>query len=385
VTAEEADELLRELSPAPDLALPTEDYERQEGFDPELDSATDPLCTHDWGEWETVQVERCSGCFALRIEGYGPINADDVLRQLRQRVADLQREVKDDDDTIDELKEEIQKNEVHIAAQSMCIAELEAERAKEVNRRKSQVGALEQINANLEQRSKEAGETIIAHYDQFAKLEAERDARHNDYTDACKLVAEMHGQIVGMGNGPMRGVVEDVADVVADRNRLRDALEVADASLDDAVGLIDHLGGNAKRQRNARKAIDAALTEGEPDNPEFKYKIVSDIDQAELEKRVAADIDARENPKFAEGAEDERGTDTGDSARRDSGSKDQGVPDEAEAVAPDGADLYADVVGDGAGVDESPRLSGGAGPAPLKLSVDAEMLRLLDAALRGPQ
>jgi len=36
----------------------------------------------------------------------------------------------------------------------------------------------------------------------------------NDYHDACKLIAQMHGAAVGkFGDGPKRGIVEDVEDL----------------------------------------------------------------------------------------------------------------------------------------------------------------------------
>jgi len=52
----------------------------------------------------------------------------------------------------------------------------------------------------------------------IAELEAERD-------QACKLVAEMHAAATGYIQGPKRGVVEDVADLAAERDQLRAEVE----------------------------------------------------------------------------------------------------------------------------------------------------------------
>ncbi len=57
--------------------------------------------------------------------------------------------------------------------------------------------------------------------------EAEFDARRfkEDYLSACKMAADMLAAIRGPGNGPSRGVVEDVVDVVSERDRLRAEVE----------------------------------------------------------------------------------------------------------------------------------------------------------------
>lgn len=54
-----------------------------------------------------------------------------------------------------------------------------------------------------------------------ARQEAEECAIHkNDYNKACKTIAEMHEAAVGYVGAPIRGVVEDVIDLRAERNRL---------------------------------------------------------------------------------------------------------------------------------------------------------------------
>lgn len=48
-----------------------------------------------------------------------------------------------------------------------------------------------------------------------ADLHKEVERLKADYGGACELVAKMHGAVVGWGNGPIRGVVEDVEDLKA--------------------------------------------------------------------------------------------------------------------------------------------------------------------------
>ena len=51
-----------------------------------------------------------------------------------------------------------------------------------------------------------------------AALRTERDEAQRDYLRACQTVAEMHAAAVGEVCGPKRGVVEDVADLRAERD-----------------------------------------------------------------------------------------------------------------------------------------------------------------------
>ena len=59
----------------------------------------------------------------------------------------------------------------------------------------------------------------------IVELAAERDAMKYEWQAACSLVAEMHKAAVGDYQGCTNGVVEDIADLKAERDRLRAALE----------------------------------------------------------------------------------------------------------------------------------------------------------------
>ena len=69
-------------------------------------------------------------------------------------------------------------------------------------------------------------EIIARQAEQIKQLEAERDAMKYEWQAACSLVAEMHKAGVGDYQGCTNGVVEDIADLKAERDRLRAALEV---------------------------------------------------------------------------------------------------------------------------------------------------------------
>ena len=69
---------------------------------------------------------------------------------------------------------------------------------------------------------KEREQRAIAHLDE-ARAEVER--LKADYERACATIAEMHAAVSGrMGDGPRRGVVEDVQDLAASEARLAEAL-----------------------------------------------------------------------------------------------------------------------------------------------------------------
>jgi hypothetical protein len=58
------------------------------------------------------------------------------------------------------------------------------------------------------------------------ELVKERDNWKRDYQEACKCVAEMHGAAVGgWGNAPKRGIVEDIEDVVKERDAMKTAYD----------------------------------------------------------------------------------------------------------------------------------------------------------------
>lgn len=57
-----------------------------------------------------------------------------------------------------------------------------------------------------------------------------REELRADYEGACRTIAEMHAAAVGEVRGPVRGVVEDVADLRAERDDLaRRLLEAPEA------------------------------------------------------------------------------------------------------------------------------------------------------------
>jgi hypothetical protein len=79
---------------------------------------------------------------------------------------------------------------------------------------------------------------------EIAKLRAEVERLQQDYGRACKLVADMHAAATGRpGEGPRHGVVEDVAAVRAEVERLREALRIAEAALSD-IGDADREPGD---------------------------------------------------------------------------------------------------------------------------------------------
>lgn len=95
----------------------------------------------------------------------------------------------------------------------------------------------------------ETGGTYTVHGKITTTAEAERDQLRAeverfkaDYERACQTVAEMHAAAVGAIQGPKRGVVEDVADLKAQCEKLAEALE--------------NLGHNQIRE-NFDKAIEA--------------------------------------------------------------------------------------------------------------------------------
>lgn len=107
------------------------------------------------------------------------------------------------------------------------------------------------------------------------ELEAERD-------HACKLVAQMHHAATGYIQGPIRGVVEDIADLKTEREELRAEVERlradaeryrwlrdggADKSNIGVYGWFKRIDGKQIRIWLARQelddSIDEALKEGQ--------------------------------------------------------------------------------------------------------------------------
>lgn len=62
---------------------------------------------------------------------------------------------------------------------------------------------------------------------QLRQVEGERDEAKGNYDRACMTIASMHSAAVGtVGNGPKRGVVEDVEDLRTAYTTLRQLMEV---------------------------------------------------------------------------------------------------------------------------------------------------------------
>lgn len=59
----------------------------------------------------------------------------------------------------------------------------------------------------------------------LAAAQAKVEMLLGEYAEACKLVADMHAAAVGEVRGTIRGVVADVADMKADRDRLAREVE----------------------------------------------------------------------------------------------------------------------------------------------------------------
>ena len=78
---------------------------------------------------------------------------------------------------------------------------------------------------------------------EIAKLKQELAELKEDYKRACKTIADMHAAAVGEITGPKRGVIEDVANVRAEVDRLRDALQKAGFDIyedDRSIGIQGH-------------------------------------------------------------------------------------------------------------------------------------------------
>jgi hypothetical protein len=68
--------------------------------------------------------------------------------------------------------------------------------------------------------------------DEIASLRVQLDQAKQDHMSACRLVADMHAAATGRpGEGPVRGVVEDVADL---RHQLQDMERERDVSRGNA-------------------------------------------------------------------------------------------------------------------------------------------------------
>ena len=73
-------------------------------------------------------------------------------------------------------------------------------------------------------------------------LQVENERLKDEYGNACKLVAEMHTAAVGQVIGPKRGVVEDVADIRAERDALAAKVETLEADAERLDWLDRNIG-----------------------------------------------------------------------------------------------------------------------------------------------
>ncbi len=82
--------------------------------------------------------------------------------------------------------------------------------------------------------------------------EADRDRFKRDHLSACELIAEMHGAAVGeFGDAPKRGVLEDVQDLRADRDRLAIERNACAAEMDRQTAISRSLSSEVTRLRGA--------------------------------------------------------------------------------------------------------------------------------------
>lgn len=94
-----------------------------------------------------------------------------------------------------------------------------------------------------------------------AELQAEVERLRADYESACVTIADMHRAAIGEVRGPVRGVVEDVADVRAALQRLADAAgrvlyDAGEASAEVRADLRERL---AEAEDAARGALAPAI------------------------------------------------------------------------------------------------------------------------------
>ena len=97
-------------------------------------------------------------------------------------------------------------------------------------------------------------------------LTAERDRFRHDYEFACAMVAQMHAAAVGSVRGPIRGIVDDVADLKAERDRLAAATTAYAACIGTIRGLLglpaeDIRPEHVERYSREVAAVNAQLVE----------------------------------------------------------------------------------------------------------------------------
>lgn len=74
---------------------------------------------------------------------------------------------------------------------------------------------------------KEAADEMEKLEGEVVELETENARLRDEYVSACKLVADMHAAAIGGTRSPIVGVVEDVANLYSENERLKEAIEWA--------------------------------------------------------------------------------------------------------------------------------------------------------------
>lgn len=104
---------------------------------------------------------------------------------------------------------------------------------KERMKRLAEIGLVRRVTANIYEHTT-FGLSVIngdfthpAPIPEVVALKSEIESLRISYDAACVLVAQMHEAAIGRVAGPHHGVVEDIADLRADNQRLRDFCEFA--------------------------------------------------------------------------------------------------------------------------------------------------------------
>jgi hypothetical protein len=88
-------------------------------------------------------------------------------------------------------------------------------------------------------------------------VEAELAEMRANYAGACRTIADMHAAALGEVCGPIRGVVEDVADVRAELERMRTHQSIGPDLLTAVIEAVcDELGSH---DRDVKHAIGQGL------------------------------------------------------------------------------------------------------------------------------
>ena len=82
---------------------------------------------------------------------------------------------------------------------------------------------------------------------EVSELRVERDEMKGNYLRACQTVAAMHAAATGKpGDGPRRGVVEDIEDLRAEKERLQAALEKFEDKIEGTLANELMIGGKTQ-------------------------------------------------------------------------------------------------------------------------------------------